>query len=314
MTARITIFSGPKPFTLPHIATIQRNAIRSWLALGAEVDVLLLGDEEGLPEEANELGVRLIREVPRNAQGTPLVSALFELARQNSDSPLLAYVNADILLLPDFVSGALALQAGGRPFLGVGQRWDLEVTESLEFGGDWPVDLQRQVKEHGSLHPPAGSDYFIYPRECFKSMPAFAIGRAGWDNWMIYWARREGWQVVDCTADINIVHQNHDYSHLPGGQPHYKLPETDVNVRLAGGRMMTRFMLPDCNRQLIDGRLTDVPFSWRRFWRETEIFPLVGLRSPFLGRIGYAVFHPVRAYGEARAWVSRRLRNTRPGR
>ena len=44
MTARITIFSGPKPFTLPHIATIQRNAIRSWLALGAEVDVLLLAD------------------------------------------------------------------------------------------------------------------------------------------------------------------------------------------------------------------------------------------------------------------------------
>lgn len=313
MTARITIFSAPKPFTHPHIATIQRNAIRSWLALGAEVDVLLLGDEEGLPETAQELGVRLIREVPRNAQGTPLVSALFELARRNSDSPLLAYVNADILMLPDFVSGARALQAGGKPFLGVGQRWDLEVTEALEFGDDWPVMLQRRIKEHGSLHPPAGSDYFIYPRGCFERMPAFAIGRAGWDNWMIYWARREGWQVVDCTAEITIAHQNHDYSHLPGGQPHYRLPETDVNVRLAGGRMITRFMLPDCNQRLAGEHLTGMPFGWRRLWREVEIFPLVKLHSTLLGRLSHAIFHPVRAYGEARAWLSRRRRNIQSG-
>lgn len=313
MTARITIFSAPKPFTHPHIATIQRNAIRSWLALGAEVDVLLLGDEEGLPETAQELGVRLIRDVPRNAQGTPLVSALFELARRNSDSPLLAYVNADILMLPDFVSGARALQAGGKPFLGVGQRWDLEVTEALEFGDDWPVMLQRRIKEHGSLHPPAGSDYFIYPRWCFERMPAFAIGRAGWDNWMIYWARREGWQVVDCTAEITIAHQNHDYSHLPGGQPHYRLPETDVNVRLAGGRMITRFMLPDCNQRLAGEHLTGMPFGWRRLWREVEIFPLVKLHSTLLGRLSHAIFHPVRAYGEARAWLSRRRRNIQSG-
>ncbi len=310
MTARITIFSAPKPFTHPHIATIQRNAIRSWLALGAEVDVLLLGDEEGLPETAQELGVRLIREVPRNAQGTPLVSALFELARRNSDSPLLAYVNADILMLPDFVSGARALQAGGKPFLGVGQRWDLEVTEALEFGDDWPVMLQRRIKEHGSLHPPAGSDYFIYPRGCFERMPAFAIGRAGWDNWMIYWARRQGWLVVDCTAEITIAHQNHDYSHLPGGQPHYRLPETDVNVRLAGGRR-TIFDLNDADYRLVAGRAQPVRRGGRKFWREVEIFPLVKLHSRLLGQVFYSIFHPGKAWGELRGWLAYKLGSLR---
>ena len=63
-----------------------------------------------------------------------------------------------------------------------------------------------------------------------------SFGRAGWDNWMIYAGRRSGWPVVDATASIMIIHQNHDYSHLPGGQPHYRLPETDENVRLAGGK------------------------------------------------------------------------------
>lgn len=312
MTALITIFSAPKPFRNPHIAAIQRNAIRSWLALGDAVEVLLLGDEDGLPEAAAELGVRLIREVRRNAQGTPLVSSLFELARQHSETPLLAYVNADILLLPDFISGARALQAAGRPFLGVGQRWDLDVTAEMNFGALWAAELKQKIHDNGSLHPPAGSDYFLYPRECFAGMPEFAIGRAGWDNWMIYWARREGWLVVDATADIQIAHQNHDYSHLPGGQPHYKLPETDENIRLAGGRMMTRFMLPDCNRRLVDGRLNGMPFSWKRFWREVEIFPLVKLRSGVLGSLSHALFHPVRAYGEARAWLARRLRRNKP--
>ena len=307
MTPLITIFSAPKPFTNPHIAAIQRNAVRSWLALGEAVEVLLLGDEEGLPQAADELGVRLIQEVRRNAKGTPLVSSLFELARQHSSSPLLAYVNADILLLPDFVNSAQALQATAKPFLAVGQRWDLEVTGVLDFGEGWVAELRQKIQASGSLHPPAGSDYFLYPRDCFPWMPDFAIGRAGWDNWMIYQARRQGWPVVDATADIQIAHQNHDYSHLPGGQPHYKLPETGDNIRLAGGRMMTRFTLLDRNRRLAGGRLLPVPFSWGHFWREVEIFPLVGLRSVGLGRLSYAIFHPVRAYGEARAWLSQRL-------
>lgn len=307
MTPLITIFSAPKPFTNPHIAAIQRNAVRSWLALGEAVEVLLLGDEEGLPQAAGDLGVHLIREVKRNASGTPLVSSLFELARQHSSSPLLAYVNADILLLPDFIEGAKALHATAKTFLAVGQRWDLEVTGGLDFGAGWPEELRQRIRTSGSLHPPAGSDYFLYPRDCFTWMPDFAIGRAGWDNWMIYQARRHGWPVVDATTDIQIAHQNHDYSHLPGGQPHYKLPETGDNIRLAGGRMMTRFTLLDCNRRLAGGRLLPVPFSWRHFWRAAEIFPLVELRSVSLGRLSHAIFHPVRAYGEARAWLSQRL-------
>ncbi|MBE0700002.1 MAG: glycosyl transferase family 2, partial [Anaerolineaceae bacterium] len=96
----LTIFSAPKPFTNPHIALIQRNAIRSWLSLGPQVEVILLGNEPGLAETAAELGVKHIPHVACTPGGTPLVSSMFELARQNSTSPQLACVNADILLLP----------------------------------------------------------------------------------------------------------------------------------------------------------------------------------------------------------------------
>jgi len=105
--------------------------------------------------------------------------------------------------------------------------------------------------------------------------------------------------AVGATAGINIIHQDHDYSHLPQGQPHYRLPETFENVRLAGGKL-TIFKLDDTNRRLVDGRLARHPFSWQRFKREAEIFPLVTLRSMALGWLAFALFHPKKAYAELR--------------
>ena len=49
--AFLTIFTAPKPFTNPHINIIQRNAIQSWMRL-KDVEVLLIGDEAGIPEAA----------------------------------------------------------------------------------------------------------------------------------------------------------------------------------------------------------------------------------------------------------------------
>ena len=109
----LTIFTAPKPFTDPHIAVIQRNAIQSWMHLGQGVEVILVGDETGMAEVAGEYGLTHLPDVEANEWGTPLVSSIFGLARQASESHLLAYVNADILLMPDFldVSQQVAAQA-----------------------------------------------------------------------------------------------------------------------------------------------------------------------------------------------------------
>lgn len=303
----LTIFTSPKPFTNPHIALIQRNAIRSWLALGADVEVLLLGEEEGLEKTALEFGVKHLPDVKRNDNGTPLVSSMFELARRASSSPLLACVNADIVLRPDLVSSAQKALQQAPQFLMVGQRWDLDVRDSLEFEPGWPERLDELARQKGKLHRASGSDYFVFPRNCFDDMPPFAIGRAGWDNWMIYAGRKHGWPVIDATADVMIVHQNHDYSHLPGGQPHYKLPETFENVRLAGGKRAI-FELNDASHLLSRGIIRPRPLSWKRLWREVEIFPLVRLNSYALAQVFYAIFHPVRAYRDLRQWQKHKMK------
>jgi hypothetical protein len=268
--AFLTIFTAPKPFTNPHIATIQRNAIQSWLHLDADVDVILIGEEEGLAATAAEFKLQHLANVARNQQGTPLVSSIFDLARQASQSPLLAYLNADILVLPDFATIAHQVAAQANHFLVVGRRWDLQVDHELDFGPGWEQRLRRDLQDGGRLHAPAGSDFFIFPRHLFTEMPPFAIGRAGWDNWMIYHACQQSWPVIDATPSLKIIHQDHDYSHLPGGKPHYDLEESERNMAMAGGQMHMYNVL-DTNRQLRGGRIRAPRPSLLRFLRAAEM-------------------------------------------
>jgi hypothetical protein len=158
-----------------------------------------------------------------------------------------------------------------KDFVLVSQRWDLDVTEPLSFSDDWPSGLQEMLRARGELHRPAGSDFFLFPRACYAQIPDFAIGRAGWDNWMIYKARQEKWPVIDGTPSLTVIHQNHDYRHLPGGQPHYNLPETDQNIRLAGGEAAIRYTILDATHRLENGRLVAPPATSARRARWLEL-------------------------------------------
>lgn len=298
----LTIFTAPKPFTDPHIGLIQRNAIRSWVALGPEVQVLLMGDEPEVDSAAAELQVIQVRDVERNEQGTPLVSSIFARARSFDQTPYLAYVNADILLFADLLTATRAASGSGMPFLIVGQRWDLDLVDALEFEPAWQERLRQRTLETGKLHPAGGSDYFVFPRQCYENVPPFAIGRAGWDNWMIYHACRRGWPVVDATASVLIVHQSHDYGHLPGGRPHYRLPESQRNVELAGGRRMI-FSLRDATHQLVDGSVQPLRLGWGGMLRRVETFPIIRLGSPALAQVTFALLHPIRAFQEFQGWI-----------
>jgi hypothetical protein len=266
----LTIFSAPKSFIDPHINVIQRNAIQSWLHLGTDVEVLLIGEEPGMREVATEYNVHQLPNVARNHAGTPLVSSIFDLARHASRSPLLAYLNADILLLPDFITAAKLVNHQLDYFLMIGQRWDLDVRDLLDFSYGWEQHLCSDVGARGQMHLPAGSDYFLFSRSQFVEMPDFAIGRAGWDNWMIYYARQKGWPVIDGTPSIMAIHQDHDYRHLPGGRPHYEQPESRQNEALAGGSS-NLYMVLDSDRQLRNGNITRPKITLLRILRRTEV-------------------------------------------
>jgi hypothetical protein len=306
----LTIFTAPKPFTNPHISLIQCNAIQSWQHLDDEVNVVVIGDEPGIAEFAAEAGIQHLPEVACNPLGTPLVSSIFAMARQISTSPLLAYVNADILLTPQFFNVARQVYCQVNKFLIVGQRYDLNLEQPLDFIPGWDLYLLSDLQIRGRLHSPAGSDYFIFPRSCFTDIPKFAVGRAGWDNWMLFHARSQHYPIVDASASIVAIHQDHDYSHLPNGQPHYRLPESSENIRLAGGRRMI-FTLEDADCYIHNGHLHRIPLHPRKLMREIEIFPLTRLHSHPMADIFFSIFHPIKAWKEWRGRLTYKLNRDR---
>jgi len=266
----LTLFTAPKPFSNPHIDLIQRNAIQNWKALGPEVAVLIMGRETGMPEAAADLGVRHVYEVACAEAGPPLISSMMDYARRLTDSPYLCISNADILFLPDILEATQTAARLADKFLLLSQRWDLDVREPLDFAEGWEGRLWAEVQRGGKLHPPLGSDYFIFPRSMLEDIPDFIIGRSGWDNWIIYHAIQSGWAVLDVTPSLRMIHQNHDYSHLPGNEPPYKLPETKRNIELAGGEenMLTILDIP---KQLAGGKIRHSPVTAVRLVRRLEV-------------------------------------------
>ncbi len=248
----LTIFSVPKSFH-GHTAIIQRNAILSWLQLRPRCEIILFGDDEGVEEIAHEFGLRHKPDIKKNEFGTPLLDSVFKQAQELAKHDLLMYINADIILFQDVIQALQCIDI--LPFLVCGRRFDMDITEEIDFNNPaWAEELLGRVRKEGRLHGYSGIDYFIFPRGIID-LPPFAIGRPGWDNWLIYEMRRKKVAVINATKAITVVHQNHDYTHSKFGQKtRVSGPEFRQNIQLAGGRanLMT---LRDADFYLTDAGL-----------------------------------------------------------
>lgn len=262
----LTIFAIPKPFTDKHINIIQRNAIQSWLLLRPKAEVILVGDDQGVGQVAREFSLKQLPNVARNEYGTPLLDSAFELVRKTARNNFLCYLNADIILLSNFLKILKYLPQ--KEFLVVGQRWNLGVKNPINYtNANWEKALKKQVKSSGKLNPPEGMDYFFLKKQSFKNLPSFAVGRAGWDNWMVYEARKKKMLVIDATPLVTVIHQNHGYSHqVDNGKNRGKNIEAQRNLKLAK-EMRYIFTTRDADWQLTKTGLEKKRFDFEAFLR-----------------------------------------------
>ncbi len=232
----LTIFTHCKPFR-GHIEVIQRNAIQSWLHLRPHCEILLCGNRKGTAETAKEFGLCHVPDVQMNEYGTPLVNHLFEKAQRLAMHDLLCYVNCDIILMSDFIRAVDTVRRRKKRFLMVGECWNVDILATLNYcHSDWPSEIRSIVNKIGKPRGPSGIDYFVFPRGLYQDLPPFAFGRYYFDNWLIWKARALSVAVVDATQSVISIHQNHDYSHVPGGQREvYGGAESRRNFELAGG-------------------------------------------------------------------------------
>ena len=230
----LSILSSPKPFT-GIVQTLQLNALRSWLEICSDNEVILYGESEGASAIAQELNIKHIAHIQTNEYGTPLFNAIANHAKENAKYDFQVYINSDIILTPDFMS---TLQQINSPqFLMIGQRFDLHEDVTWNYADkNWHVQL-KNLSDLGkiSLHAPSGSDYFAYKRGLWDDLPSITIGRGGYDNALIKYVLENRFPVIDATRSVQAIHQFHDYGHMASGrQEVFEGPEALKNREFAG--------------------------------------------------------------------------------
>jgi hypothetical protein len=256
----ITILAMPKPFR-GHIGTIQRNAITSWNKLQPRPEIYLFGEEEGVAAIAAELQIKQLHDIARNEFGTPLLDDLLRRAREFAPTPLLCYVNSDIILLQEFIDAVSAIHAQFPKFLGVAHRLNIELQESLNFAADGETKLRREIIPVGVPGNPTAIDVFVFPSDVYEQIPPLALGRAWFDQWLIKDARQRGIPVVDMTEVTRAIHQNHGYAHIAGGQQGAYWGEEARRNLVIYGSVPHAFTLLDATHELLpDGRIRRIRF------------------------------------------------------
>lgn len=267
------IFTVPKPFT-DQIAIIQRNAIQSWMKLIPQTKIILMGNEKGVTEAAKEFGVVHIKDIECNEFGTPLVSSAFKEAKLISNTSVLMYINTDIILVGGLSKLIDKCKKRLKRFLVVGRRWDVDVTEPIDFNENgWQSKMIDFAKTKGKLHSETGIDYFVFSADAFDEIPPFAIGRFAWDNWLLWKARHDGMAVIDATDMLTAIHQNHSSMIKDGKKVREK--EIQANRQLADDHI---FDIIDCNYIAGDGWIKparDVLHIERRMERMAEYHPVL---------------------------------------
>lgn len=205
----LTLFTTCKPFK-GSARIHQTNALRSWELMVPKPHVIVYGMEGGVYDICQRTGAEQKGRVPK-VDDLPLLDEMFKMVQQDAPSDLISFSNSDIIHvdgLPEAVNRAAERFPDG--FLGVCRRWDIVFNEEYAFHGDWRRKMKQLIVREGVLHSRCSSDIFAFKRPLWD-LPSFAVGRPGWDNWMMWRATDIGWPVVDLTPVVTLAHPKHGY-------------------------------------------------------------------------------------------------------
>lgn len=225
---------------------IQINTI-SALAILPGVTVVLFAEDNSVDDIAAAFDLTVLRSFATNKFGTPVLRDLFLRVLDISTTPFVGYMNGDILVAEDFThtlsAVLMAIRQGvmNPSVLVVGRRFNVEA-ENLEkrnlvlSPGDTVQDVDRVRRGLFGKHKPrpfmdVAEDYFVVSRGAFNwtEIPAFVIGRPGYDNWLVDFAVHSGVETVDASHTILATHQTGKDGNKAG---HRETPDKLYNIEM----------------------------------------------------------------------------------
>ena len=186
----LTLFSIPKAFG-GHIGADPAQRGAELAALGHGVQVMLVGDEAGVAASAGSSASSHVPGVALSEHGTPRIDDAFARVDALAEHPLRCFVNADVVLLDDFLPAVTAVEAPFDRFLIVGATArPRRVEDDLVLDGAEPCRARSaRAATRAARAARPRSTTSSSPPGLFDPLPPFVVGRARFDNWLVWQAR-----------------------------------------------------------------------------------------------------------------------------
>ena len=201
-----TIVSVPFPFKGAD-GVRQRSAIQSWLRFEPQPEIILMGDDEGVPEYVKEHGLRHVPNLAKNELGDLSCADIIAKAQSESTYRDILYIDCEVVLLPIFREAFQYVSRKYPKYKLLSGRWDIPTPEhDLTFEPGWVEKVRKQTYRHHDH----GADFHAFPRGLFDKVPDFSIGAGTWDGWMIWYAKQRGATLVRMDAFKAALHMKHE--------------------------------------------------------------------------------------------------------
>jgi hypothetical protein len=149
----------------------------------------------------------------------PYIDEWFRQGIRHSPSNFVCFINADILLSANWLTGAKHIfrLMDGHPIVVIGQRINCDINpryfQNLSFGKALLQEIDHIAKK--SVHypeSPHGMDTFLFQIHGLglepERIPPFVMGRYLWDNWFVGYLNHFC-DIVTFSLDPPIYHINH---------------------------------------------------------------------------------------------------------
>jgi hypothetical protein len=238
----LTAFTFVRSLRPDNISAFEHNALVSWTQLKGVciVSIFAYVDEDSLCPRAglHPLIQCLPTRCTHQATGLPQLHCAFQdvfafARKQQHARYAVAFINSDIVLMPEAGLSLIAVATQLRSFVLVGQRTDVvmseEVCAPVVDTEEWLNSVRRQAALGGRTHFDWGLDYFFFSGDRYIELPPYLIGRWRWDNWLLAEHLKIG-NVVDGSSTILAIHQQTNVSVF---SLHDERRGSDVNQEIA---------------------------------------------------------------------------------
>jgi hypothetical protein len=240
----ISLITTLKPFK--GLARIhQINSLQSWAKFIEDAEIIVVGESEGFETILSEFkfNIKWIKEVKTSYSGAPYLDDMIKKGLENARNDSVCIINADTILLSDFVNSVSNLiNMYDNRFLLTSRSFPLNINTVLDF--DEP-EIEAHLKHYARKNythldiTSLPTDFYFFHRDFLSNakIPPFIYGRGIFVRWYIYHAYCKRIPIIDGTPTITAIHQTHTFDYINDPEVQKELQKAqDPYIALMKGR------------------------------------------------------------------------------